>query len=95
MATPKVCDWPMVKRLARYLLGRTRAVLQYAYQHSQECINTWTDTDFAGSRNERKSTSGGLIMHGTNCLKSWSSTQSVIAGSSGEALLKVVVIVEA
>jgi len=85
MATPKVCDWPMVKRLARYLLGRTRAVLQYAYQHSQDCINTWTDTDFAGCRNERKSTSGGLIMHGTHCLKSWSSTQSVIAGSSGEA----------
>ena len=24
-------------------------------------------------------------MHGTHCLKSWSATQSVIAGSSGEA----------
>ena len=60
-------------------------MLQYAYQHSQNCINAWTGTDFAGCRNERKSTSGGLIMHGTDCLKSWSSTQSVIAGRSSEA----------
>ena len=85
MAAPKVCDWPLVKRLARYLLGKPRTILQYAYQHTQNCINTWTDTDFAGCRNERKSASGGLIMHGSHCLKSWSSTQSVIAGSSGEA----------
>jgi len=69
MATPKMRDWPLVKRVARYLLGRPRAVLQYAYQHSQNCINTWTDTDVAGCRNERKSTSGGLMMHGTHCLK--------------------------
>jgi len=65
--------------------GKPRTILQYAYKHTQNCINTWTDTDVAGCRNERKSTSGGLIMHGTHCLKSWSSTQRVIAGSSGEA----------
>ena len=85
MSAPEVCDWSLVKRLARYLLGNPRNIFPYTYQRPQNCINTWTDTDFAGCRNERKSTSGGLIMHGSHCLKSWSSTQSVIAGSSGEA----------
>ena len=85
MAIPKTCDWTNVKRLARYLLGKPRTVLVYGYQESQQSLNTWTDTDFAGCRSERKSTSGGVIMYGSHCLKSWSSTQSIIAGSTGEA----------
>ena len=85
MAIPRTCDWTNVKRLARYLLGKPRTVLVYGYQQSQQFLETWTDTDFAGCRSERKSTSGGLIMHGSHCLKPWSSTQSIIAGSTGEA----------
>jgi len=85
MAIPRTCDWTNVKRLARYLLGKPRTVLVYGYQQSQQFLETWTDTDFAGCRSERKSTSGGLVMHGSHCLKSWSSTQSIIAGSTGEA----------
>ena len=75
----------MLRDWLRYLLGKPRTVLVYGYQHKQQFLDTWTDTDFAGCRSERKSTSGGLIMHGSHCLKSWSSTQSIIAGSTGEA----------
>ena len=39
MSAPKVCDWPLVKRLARYLLGKPRTILQYTYQHPQNSIN--------------------------------------------------------
>jgi len=52
---------------------------------NQTKVAVWSDTDFAGCRNERKSTSGGVIMFGGHCLKSWSLTQKVIALSSGEA----------
>ena len=45
----------------------------------------WSDADFAGCRNERKSTSGAVILLGSHSLKSWSLTQKVIALSSGEA----------
>ena len=43
------------------------------------------DTDFAGCRRTRKSTNGGCVMHGMHLIKSWATTQTVIAMSSGEA----------
>ena len=85
MPTPKECDWVSAKRLGRYLIGRTRSVLHFGYQDNQSEVVVWSDTDFAGCRNERKSTSGGVVMLGSHCLKSWSLTQKVIALSSGEA----------
>ena len=48
-------------------------------------LDVWTDTDYAGCRETRKSTSGGLIMLGTHLIRGWSATQRVIALSSGEA----------
>ena len=60
MAIPRTCDWTNVKRLAGYLLGTPRTVLVYGYQQKQQFLETWTDTDFAGCRSERKSTSGGF-----------------------------------
>ena len=48
-------------------------------------MNVWVDTDDAGCRDTRKSTSGGVILAGEHMIKGWSSTQSVIALSSGEA----------
>ena len=38
-----------------------------------------------GSREDRKSTSGGVLMLGAPCVKTWSSTQGAIALSSAEA----------
>ena len=45
----------------------------------------WTDTEYAGCKRIRKSTSGGTVMLGSHLIKSWTSTQSVVALSSGEA----------
>ena len=45
----------------------------------------YVDTDHAGCLETRKSTSGGIIMHGCHGIKTWSATQQVIALSSGEA----------
>ena len=44
-----------------------------------------SDTDYAGCRETRKSTIGGVAVLGTHVIKHWSKTQAVIALSSGEA----------
>jgi hypothetical protein len=45
----------------------------------------WSDTEFAGCKRIRRSTSGGVVMIGSHCVKTYSSTQDIIALSSGEA----------
>ena len=48
-------------------------------------MDVYVDTDYAGCRRTRKSTSGGVATIGSHLIKSWSTTQAVIALSSGEA----------
>ena len=46
-----------------------------------------TDSDWAGDVNNRRSTSGGLILLGGHLIQHWSKLQSTISLSSGEAEL--------
>jgi hypothetical protein len=92
MSNPRIGDWKKLKRLARYLIGRERVVNLYRWQSckygeegNEQEIEAWTDTDYAGCRETRKSTNGGIIRLGKHVIKGWSNTQSVIALSSGEA----------
>ena len=85
MSQPTVRDWERLKRLGRYLAGQPRLVSRYAEQDHTKYIDVWVDTDFAGGRKTRKSTSGGMAMIGDHIVKHWSTTQAVIALSSGEA----------
>ena len=48
-------------------------------------------TDRAGDREDRNSTSGGVLQIGIHTLKTWSTTQQIIALSSGEAELYAMV----
>ena len=45
----------------------------------------YSDTDWSGCPRSRKSTSGGCIMIGSHCIRTWSSTQASVTLSSGEA----------
>ena len=74
-----------LKRLGRYLLGSPRVITKFEYQEEKKGIEAWTDTDYAGCMRTRKSTSGGILKIGEHIIKSWSTTQSVISLSSGEA----------
>ena len=86
MSKPTEGNWKALKRLGRYLLGRTRCVILYTRQsRGDRGIFTQSDTDYAGCIKTRKSTSGGIIKLGHHVVKTWSTTQSVIALSSGEA----------
>ena len=91
MAKPRSVDWLKIKRVGRYLLGAPRYVQVFAWQSMPSELQTYTDSDWAGDRVSRKSTSGGVLMCGSHLLKSWSSTQPVIALSSGEAELYALV----
>ena len=84
MATPTEQSWAAMKRLCRYLVGLPRLVYTYKFQRAAG-IEVYTDTDWAGCPRTRKSTSGGCVMLGGHLIKSWSSTQTSVALSSGEA----------
>ena len=84
MATPTTASLLALKRLGRFLEGRRRLVYKYCWQ-SVSCVDVYTDTDWAGCVRTRKSTSGGGLVLGQHLVKSWSSTQSEVALSSGEA----------
>ena len=85
MSKPCNEDWQKLKRLARYLTDKTRSRTLFQYQELPSHIEIYVDTDFAGCSKTRKSTSGGVAKYGEHLLKTWSTTQSVIALSSGEA----------
>ena len=87
MANPRRSDWDKMLRIAKYLKGKPRYVILFKQQNDVHCINGWGDSDFAGEVTTRKSTSGGLICLGDHVVKSWSSTQTVVALSTGEAEL--------
>ena len=71
----------------RYLKGAPRVVYKYIGQERPSNLLVLVETDFAGCRVTRRSTSGGLAMYGTHCLRHWSTTQPTLALSSGEAEL--------
>ena len=78
-----------MKRLARYLAAHPRLVYLFPFQKVKPGgIDVFVDTDFAGCKATRRSTSGGLAMFGAHCVKHWSKTQSTVCLSSGEAELR-------
>ena len=61
----------------------------YKFDYAALCTHAdiYSDTDFAGCKETRRSTSGGVIMLGGHTIRHWSKIQSTIALSSGEAEL--------
>jgi len=83
MSTPTQAAWQALKRLCRYLVGLPRMIFHYRWQ-AVDHVDVYTDTDWAGCPRTRKSTSGGCAILGAHPIKTWSSTQSSVALSSGE-----------
>ena len=87
MANPTRGGWTRLKRLCRYLCGKPRLQQRYQWQDGKRVLKAYSDSDWAGCKSTRKSTTGGCLMTGTHAIKTWSKTQSLIALSSGEAEL--------
>ena len=84
MSRPTEHAWQALKRVCRFFRSAPRLVYTYP-QQTVRGIDVYTDTDWAGCPKPRKSTSGGSLMLGSHTIKHWSSTQTSVALSSGEA----------
>ena len=60
-------------------------VHSYRWQGGPNTITVYSDSDWAGCRETRKSTSGACFLHGDHLIKAYSETQAKIALSSAEA----------
>ena len=69
MAKPTRGSWKLVKRMARYLKGAPRLVQKFGFQEMPEAVVVTGDSDYAGCRQTRKSTSGLVIMYGDHALR--------------------------
>ena len=87
MAKPLRGCCQMIKRATRYVAGRPRCIQLFPFENVSSRLLAYADSDWAGDKMTRKSTSGGVLMLGSSLLKSWSSVQTTIAMSSGEAEL--------
>jgi hypothetical protein len=87
MAAPEEDDWRKLERPARYLIGCIWAIAWFDVQDEPLIVETHSDSDWAGCRRTRRSTSGGCTKLGRHLVKAWSKTQATIALSSAEAEL--------
>ena len=96
MCAPDEDDWNKLKRLASYLRGKPRLVSVFKFvrtapKEKRALLEIYTDSDWAGCKRTRRSTTGGCALFNGCLVKSWSTTQALIALSSGEAELYGVV----
>ena len=86
MSRPTPAGLRKLKRVARYLVGAARMVWMMPMDDEEaEFIDVYADSDWAGDRSSRKSTSGGMLTVGGVAVTTWSRTQRIIATSVGEA----------
>ena len=86
MSLPDRAGQLALQRFTRYLKGSPRLVYNFPWQDAS-CLDVFVDTDFAGCLATRRSTSGGIALHGTHLIKHWSCTQKAVTLSSAEAEL--------
>ena len=91
MSKPTEASWAKLTCLVRYLCGRQRAVAKLHWQEQSGAIDVYSDANRAGCCASRKSTSGGAVLWGGCCLKSYSKTQNTVAQSSAESELIAIV----
>ena len=74
-----------LKRLARYLITQPRVIIRYERQNLPTKVTGYTDSDHAGCKRTRKSTSGLCILFGKHTIRTAAATQSTIGLSSPES----------
>ena len=83
-AQPSPSHWSAVKRILRYLKGTTNLGLLYKPEDVSDLVG-YSDADWAGDTNDRKSTSGYVYMMSGSAISWRSKKQSCVALSTAEA----------
>ena len=92
MQAPTVGNLEARKRVARDLIGHGRLSQEFVLQiEGPSHVVVFTVSDHAGCLRTRKGTSSLKLFHGSHMLRSTSTTQGVIALSSGESELYALV----
>ncbi len=89
VSAPTVEDWKSMQRVLRYLRGVSCLALHMepkpGLPANEVRIVAYSDSDWAGCLQTRRSTSGGVLTLDHATVGHWSRTQAVVALSSGEA----------
>ena len=86
-SAPTSGSWKKLQRIGQFIKERPRTIWRFGWQGKQPVMDVFGDSNWAGCKKTRKSTSGGAIKIGNHCIKTWSKTQGLIAKSSAEAEL--------
>ena len=84
MSNPGRKHWEAVKHILRYLRGTKDARLTFGSNNSTE-VEGYTDSDYAGNTDNRKSTSGYVFTYGGGAISWRSKLQECTALSTTEA----------
>ena len=84
-ANPGVAHWKAVKHLMRYLKSTLDYKLTYAPDKSSDRFVTYSDADFAGEHDSKRSTSAYVVKMGSGAISWASRLQTVHALSTTEA----------
>ena len=84
-------DFVLLKRAARYLVGKPKVALIFRTQKHVDKITVFVDSDFAGDPVSRNSKTGLVAHIGNHTVKSGPTLQSLTALSVGESEFYAVV----
>ena len=87
MSNPNQQSLARLKRLGRYLKRERQWGQVFEYGARTKELTVFTDSDWAGCKETRKSSSAGVLMLGKHTVKAYTSKQRIIAKSSAEAEL--------
>ena len=87
MATPRIGDEKLLKRTVRYLKAHPECEIVYEWEEMPSELRVMTDSDWAGCKTTRRSTSGMVVLLGKHLILSACKLQKSVALSSGEAEL--------
>eukprot|EP00253_Pinus_taeda_P029123 PITA_29123 len=84
MERPKEAHWQVAKRIMRYVRGTKSFGILYNVSEYSDLVG-YTDSDWVGSIDDRKSTSGYVFHMGSGAISWASKKQSIVALSIAEA----------
>ncbi|UYV67852.1 hypothetical protein LAZ67_5002251 [Cordylochernes scorpioides] len=87
LAAPTKYDWEAVKRIFKYLVGTTEYGIMYQKGHKVGVLESFSDADFAGDPETRRSTSGVVCKLAGGVISWLSQKQRSVSLSTTEAEL--------